>query len=262
MGSSQSSSFNSSSFNSKENGSLSSISEPFAFPYEHANKNHESTTMSHYKGTYFSRINNGYKKTIVFCHGNCMTVQNSLIKLFDYYSKKLEVDFYLVEYPGYGEANIYNTRPTANTCVEALSNVIECMTNVYNLKYEDIFLMGYSIGTGVVSQYVYRNRDIKFLGMILLSPYKSILSVVFDNGLIEASSTSFNFFKIHDIIYDIKIPILILHGKDDQVIDVSHSEALKKQNSTITLFILNNIGHNDILESNETLEKLKDWIKK
>lgn len=244
----------------KEGGSLRSLTEPFAFPYEQANKNHESTTMSHYKGSYFARITNNNKRAIVFCHGNCMTVQNSIIKLFEFYSKHLGVDFYLVEYPGYGEANNYKTRPTATSCVDALTNIVKCMNEIYNIKNEDIIFMGHSIGTGVVSQYVYRNRDVKFAGMILLSPYKSILSVVFNNELTETSSSFFNFYQIYDIIYDIKIPILILHGEDDEVIDVSHSEELANQNHTLTLRKLKNIGHNNILQAEETIKKIKEFI--
>lgn len=236
------------SFFSKDNGSLRSVTEIFAFPYMAANRFHTPTQVEIYNGVKYATVGEG-EKAIVFCHGNCCTVDNRMKQLFKIYAQLANAKVYLVEYPGYGESNTSVLGPTADSCVDALSQIIGLVLKTHSVN--KVFLMGHSIGTGVVAQFVYKNKNIDFGGMILVSPYKSILSVVL-NDVFEETSSSFNFYKTQNIIEDIKVRILILHGIHDEVIDIEHSKVLESKNNNVS-FISIDSDHDNILNDSSVI---------
>jgi pimeloyl-ACP methyl ester carboxylesterase len=242
---------------SSMNGSVKSITEIFAFPYKTANKYHIPIKLKEYEGINYGIVNenifnNG--KIIIFCHGNCMTVDRATMKSMKSFSDNIKVPIYMVEYKGYGES-ADKGYPTAENCVKSLSKMVDYISKSYADK--DIYLMGHSIGTGVVAQYVYQNRKRKFGGMILLAPYKSILSVVITNEYVEYTSSSLNFYETRNIIADITIPKLIIHGVLDDVIDVKHSDDLVARDRSIILYKLSDIDHNNIIYSKKCIYLVK-----
>lgn len=251
-----------SSISSHEGGSLKSVSEVFAFPHTVANKYHVPTHLNVYDGVNYGIINElmvNKNGVIIFCHGNCMTVDINTMSVMQQFSDDVSAPIYMVEYHGYGES-ADNGKPTAESCIESLAKIVDCVSQQYNDK--DIYLMGHSIGTGVVAQYVHQNKEREFGGMILLAPYKSILSVVVKNEMLEYTSSSVNFYKTQDVISEIKIPQLLIHGKLDNVIDFKHSEALAERNDMIKLHVLTGVDHNNILDSMESMYLVENFIKK
>lgn len=240
---------------------MHSFISPIAFPNHIANQYHESVNLQEIQGInsykYFL-IKKQSPKCLIFCHGNCMTVNPKTIDILRKYADLLNINVYMLEYPGYGEcANSGYT--DANMCYNALSILVNHVSKSY--YSDDIFLFGHSIGTGVVTQYIYRNKNINFGGLILMSPFKSILNVVVDNEFINCSSSSIDFYKSKNMISYIIIPIMILHGTHDIDIDISHSEYLKHQNPKINFYKINT-NHNEILNLNQFIEHIRDFITK
>lgn len=236
--------------------SLVSLTEIFAFPYEKANQFHYRpknvqkigdicfvTVHPHSE----NNINdNKYKKIAVFCHGNCMTVSDKLVDQLKLSADKINMDIIAVEYPGYGEARRTGP-PTAENCVAAVKTVIDhLLTEGYQSK--NIYIIGYSLGTGIAANVVYNYYPNTLGGIVLISPFKSVVNVAInDESLIYSSVSSMDFYKTCDIIHEINIPILIIHGEADDVINVSHSRHLQKKNKNVVLKILAETDHIDIL---------------
>lgn len=245
------------------NGSLRYFTEKIAFPAEYANRRHTKIAMNQIPGVNYillipARVR--YNFILVYCHGNAMTINRDFCNIMSALSNFLGVEICLIEYPGYGESKEMGT-PTADSCVETLDRMIDYLVRV-KYEYRKIILFGHSIGTGVVMNYAYQNRNIKFGGIILMAPYKSIIKVVMDTP-ISSSLTSFDFYRTEDAIAKIGTKICIIHGTLDDVISHRHSKDLfdkiKKKNSA-ELHILKNTDHTNILSSIECWKKIRDFI--
>ena len=132
------------------------------------------------------------------------------------FAEKIQMNAIIVEYPGY---SIYNAPKNAEVmCYDSLK-VYSFIQGFFNLKDEDIFVLGRSIRTGPA---VYLASDKKSQGLILISPYKSIKS--FKGGFLWFFLL--DIFKSIDIIGKVTFPILFIHGRNDNLIDYTHSGEL------------------------------------
>jgi pimeloyl-ACP methyl ester carboxylesterase len=249
--------------------SLTRITEIFAFPFQTANACHEKVELSVYeapedeyyepplKKVCYYKIDKGSKNAIIFCHGNCMTVTTTTIEMIRSIADNLNTTIYMLEYPGYGES-FETGAPTAESCVRAL-NLLAHKVKLDHPGPDQIYIMGHSIGSGVAAQFAFHSQHYRYGGLILISPFKSILSVVIPSEALEMSSSSLNFYETHNIIADIDMPILIVHGINDKVIDVSHSEELADKSSRVSCKYIN-CGHNDILMKNSLMSHVNLFL--
>lgn len=188
------------------------------------------------------------KKWIVFSHGNVADIYKYYL-----YARHLASEtganclFY--DYPGYGMSD---GTPTSTSCVNTLSDVINGMTTSMKISRDDIYLMGQSIGTGVVVKFAYDNNWKN--PIILISPYESVLRIF--PGFIPYITDIFDKYPSIEYVEKLDCPIKIFHGTSDSVIKISHSFALEKKmkNKTFSLTQLQNIGHNDILENINSID--------
>jgi pimeloyl-ACP methyl ester carboxylesterase len=202
------------------------------------------TKLSDIKISYLKfNVKSNTKKFIVFSHGNAATI----FHYYDYAKKlcaDLNVGGIFYDYPGYG---LSSGIPTDSNCVWALAKVIEHMIVKMKIPIENIILIGQSIGTGVTMQYAYENA---WPGpIILISPYKSIITV----GTEISSCITQYVDKYPSIKYiaELDCPVKIFHGTNDNIIPISHGQALAtaRKNKAFYPTWLLNIGHNDILEN-------------
>lgn len=240
-------------------GSCKSVAETFAFPYEIANAHHQAFPLESVAGVMYYKYtpHNVGSKVLVFCHGNAMTVSQYTVQPLRALADRMKATLYMVEYPGYGESKDLGT-PTAESCATALEFMIINIVST-GVRYEDIYIMGHSIGTGVVARYAYKYRETPHGGMILVSPYKSILTVVLDNKMAEYSSSSLNFYRTIDALPEIHWPILVVHGIHDNVINVSHSRELALTNKEINFYEVNS-DHNMIIGDAIVHEIIRQFV--
>ena len=177
-------------------------------------------------------------KIIIFSHGNGCDIYTfyEYLKLL---ADNLGVMVVMYDYPSYGlskgELNEF-------TCYQCLEEVI-----TYYKKYtKNILLIGQSLGTGIVVDYISKNKWIK--PVILISPYKSIPKIITNYDWIEylvCKNKYSSYLKISNTI----CPIKIFHGKSDELIAYSNSLELYNlmPNKKFKPTLFNNCGHNDIL---------------
>lgn len=246
-------------FGADADGCLKSFIEPIAFPAQTANRSHRPCDLTLYQNMHFHKYQPiNATGALVFCHGNAMTVNPDTIGYLQELADYIRITLYMVEYPGYGEsAGLGN--PTTESCVTVVSSMIDYIVNVDHIPTQNIYLMGHAIGTGVVSRYAYNHRDQYYAGLILLAPYKSILEVVIDNGLVECSSSSLNFYRTKYVISEIPWPILILHGIYDSVIPINHGRELAVLNER-AVFTAVNTDHDRIINYFETFDAIRRFV--
>ena len=177
-------------------------------------------------------------KIIIFSHGNG-TDNYDMFTYLNLLSTYLGVIVVSYDYPTYG---LSEGKLSENTCNNSLSIVMWH----YLKSNKKVLLIGQSLGTGIVLDYVYHTKWSS--PIMLISPYKSIPKVLIDNDFIE-SCVSYNKYQSHKKINNITCPVKIFHGNDDKLIDISHSKYLYKnlKNKTLKPVWINNVGHNDII---------------
>jgi pimeloyl-ACP methyl ester carboxylesterase len=177
-------------------------------------------------------------KYVIWCHGNSDTIESETNRMIRY-SDYLNVKIVYFDYQGYGYSE---GNPSEENCYSDLYDIVNFLiSNGINKK--DIYLIGRSLGTGVISGYAYRNEwksDI-----ILISPFKSILRVVID----FTNKVSCDNFNTYDISNLLMCPVKIIHGENDTTINVSHSIDIYKKLNDKKYYpsYVTDANHHDIL---------------
>ena len=192
-------------------------------------------------------------KFLIFFHGNRDDIFSS--ELFcQYFSEKLKMNVLIVEYPGY---SIYESKKSAQTICEDSLIVHKFIKDKFKTKDEDIYIVGRSLGTGPA---VYLASKVNPKSLFLISPFKSIKSI--KNAFI--SYFLLDIFKSIDIIDKINCQIFFIHGKNDPLIDYSHSQELLSKSEGNTgenknILILNpEMTHNDIDIEKDIFNQIKN----
>ena len=159
-------------------------------------------------------------KTILYFHGNAGDLTNRVHKLNEL--NKLNVNILIISWRGFSgnpgnptEKNLYN---------DAKKTV--AWLNEAGVKNKNIILYGESLGTGVATEL---GQDNSFAGIVLESPFTSIA---------DAAKIYYPYLPINLLIKDrydsskkiknINTPILIMHGKKDNIVPLYMGERLFK----------------------------------
>ena len=193
-------------------------------------------------------------KTILLFHGNAGNLFNRVYKLNEL--SKLDLNILIISWRGFSgnkgkptEKNLYHD---AEVAVKWLNN--------RGINNKNIILYGESLGTGVATELGQRNV---FGGIILESPFTSIA---------KAAKIYYPYLPINLVLKDrydsiekiqsITTPILIMHGKKDNI--VPHKMGLdifKKANQPKFNYFPENDDH--MMEYNDKLlNKIKFFINK
>ncbi|KAH0481325.1 MAG: hypothetical protein KVP17_000052 [Porospora cf. gigantea B] len=190
--------------------------------------------------------------TVLYFHGNSCDLGDMLEEL-QWLSKQSNVNVMAMEFPGYGVAQTDGTTPGeldhwARCCYFWL------VKRGYHAH--SIVLYGRSIGTGPAAKLASWCRQRgpkgynKFGGLILVSPYKSIRSLAKDYAGLAQLLVHRHLWNTELHLHQIKdcTKTLIIHGVNDEVIPVAHSEALSAAmvGGDCTLELFPDRGHNDL----------------
>ena len=251
MGSSLSSCSSSSSCSSLEDTMNSKIFYPPSLSYDIKKLNSKSCTMlstqtlskqTVHLAHIIPNNNNKTQKYIIMSSGNGADVFG-MIDYGQYLANNLNVSVILYDYLGYGHST---GSPSETGCYESISAVISYVKNELHVLEKDITLIGQSLGTGITIDYVSKNNWKS--PIILISPYKSIISVVYDSSIVQLANP-IDKFKTLSKLGNVFCPVKIFHGDADELINVSHGKTIyeKLNNKTFEPTWLKGVGHNDIL---------------
>ena len=158
---------------------------------------------------YHSKNIDSYK-TILFLHGNAGSLENRIHKINHF--KDMNINFLLLAWRGFSGNK---GQPTEQNLYEDARSAIRWLESK-GIKENNIIIYGESLGTGIATE-IAQNKN--FAGIILESPFTS---------MIEAGKTKYPFLPVRFLLKDkyesnkkiknIKSPILIMHGKVDNIV--------------------------------------------
>ena len=187
---------------------------------------------------YLSAPIHGVHKYLVWAHGNAMRVED-MISYLQNVQDSLGVGFILFDYQGYGCSD---GEPSEEKCYDDIEAVMEYALNDLKIKSDDLYLIGASLGTGVVIDYAH-NHDWKN-PLILISPYKTIVKVVCDSSCVRPIDK----FRSEAKLPKLNCPVRIFHGEQDNLIGIEHGRHLFStlKDKSLEPIWIPNADHNNI----------------
>lgn len=182
-------------------------------------------------------------KYIVFAHGNACNIYTSS-HFCQQISKLNNINVIVFEYPGY---SVCEGKASEQGCYKNLNTMVTHMIENLKINTKDIYLVGQSLGTGIVADYVARNEW--STPIMLISPYTTITSVVIgsNNIFVRAFKRCIDMFETIHKVKKITCPVKIVHGKQDTLISIEHGKALyEKLNNKMEPVWVNGADHNNI----------------
>lgn len=194
------------------------------------------------------------KEVIFYLHGNAGSV-NSWGEVAAIYTA-LHYDVFMPDYRGYGKSE-GKIRSEAQ-----LFQDIQTVYDSLKTKYDEskIIVLGYSIGTGPATKIASANHP-KLL--ILQAPFYSMADLVKHIYPVIPTFILKYPFKTNKYIQQCSMPIVIFHGKQDEIIYYNSSVKLKElMKKTDTLITLDGSGHNGMSSHPQYLYELKKILMK
>ena len=160
-------------------------------------------------GWYHNKNINDYK-TILFLHGNAGSLENRIHKINNF--EDMNVNFLLVSWRGFSGNK---GEPTEKNLYEDSASALRWLKNK-GVKENNIIIYGESLGTGVATE-ISQNKN--FAGIILESPFTSMIDVAKDKyPFLPVKILLKDKYESDKKIKNVKIPILVMHGKVDDIV--------------------------------------------
>eukprot|EP01066_Platyproteum_vivax_P010278 Platyproteum_vivax@DN4582_c0_g1_i1.p1 len=198
---------------------------------------------------------------IIYLHGNSCDVGQMRPEL-SAMSCALKAHVVSPEYPGYG---VYEGLPSAKGINETAQTTLNWIINEQNVDLRQIIILGRSIGSGPASElalYAQNQYKNSVGALVLHSPYKSISAVANDFAFGIGAMVVPNFWDNEKILLQLSnTPMLIVHGRMDEVIRFYHGEELFKIAPTRRKehFWMESASHN-MYSLNDLLEAIGDFL--
>lgn len=147
-----------------------------------------------------------------------------------------------MEYPGYGLA--WATPPSELALYGAAEAVLAYLHTTLGVPTSRTVLEGQSLGTGVAAEMAARGRGMR---LVLVSPYTSIDEVVCHAApLLSSSLVVRDRFDTAAKAPRIAVPVLIVHGTDDEVIPFAMGRQLSPLFPRASFMAVPHGHHNDL----------------
>jgi len=174
--------------------------------------------------------------TILYSHGNAEDLGRIRQRLE--HLRTLGVSVFAYDYRGYGTSQ---GSPSEQNAYQDIEAAYRYLTETLGISPSQIILYGRSLGSGTSVEIASREP---IAGLILESPFTSIFRVITRIAIVP-----FDRFDNLRKIGKVRCPILFLHGTQDQLIPLHHSETLMRQvRSPKRLVAIAGADHNDLLE--------------
>lgn len=188
------------------------------------------------------------KGLIFYLHGNAgsLNTWGGAAKRYT----ELKYDVFMLDYRGYGksEGSIHGQTQFHDDIQIAYDE----MKKTY--KETNIAVLGYSIGTGPAAYLASTNHPRL---LILQAPYYSVTDMMRHTYPVIPTFLLGYKFDTYQSLKKCKMPIVIFHGDQDEVIDYNSSVKLKEfLKRTDTLITLHGQGHNGITDNPQYIDAI------
>jgi fermentation-respiration switch protein FrsA (DUF1100 family) len=181
-----------------------------------------------------NRVENIRNTSLILAHGNYELIDYCIEELLMY--KELGIHVLLVEFPGYGRSE---GSPSQKTVTETFVKAYDWLIENCGMDENSIIVHGRSVGGGAVCALA-NERKVK--AIILQSTFTNVTQ--FTNRYLVPGFLVKDIFDNLSVVKSFTGPILIFHGKYDEVIPFQNGKQLY-ENSKNAQFIAYNCNHND-----------------
>ena len=190
-----------------------------------------------------------HRGVVLFCHGNGGNISNRLdtIKVLN----ELNLTVFIFDYRGYGKSS--GTPTEEGTYADAMA-AWEYLRESKGIPAEKIIVHGRSLG-GAIAVWLASETDPAAL--VVESSFTSAVDVAETMTLVKYFSGIITYkYSAVDYIRKVKCPILVIHSRDDRLIDFSLGERLYNAAPGSPGFLEIKGDHNSgFIESYETYKK-------
>lgn len=196
------------------------------------------------------------KGIILYFHGNAGSLDGwgGVAPTFT----TLGYDIFIPDYRGYGKSE--GTVQGETQLYEDMQRVYDQIKEEYNK--DEIIILGHSVGSGIAAKLAVDNSP-KLL--ILQAPFYSLQDLANQTPPLNIfPSFLFKYkFEVGEYLKIAKLPVVILHGDEDEVIYYGSSLKLQKEFKLgDTLITLSGFGHNNFIGSRKYEEEMGKVLKK
>ncbi|QKQ73188.1 alpha/beta hydrolase [Nostoc sp. TCL240-02] len=179
-------------------------------------------------------LNNKANYTILYAHGNSEDLGDIKQILEKLHAWGFSVFAY--DYRGYGTSQ---GKATESYAYEDINSAYNYLTENLKIPPEKIIVLGRSVGGGSAVNLAMRQP---IAGLILESSFISAFQVIVPFRILP-----FDKFPNLDNIKNVKCPILVIHGKADDIIPFAHGEKLFNAAISPKLYLwVKEANHNDL----------------
>ena len=189
------------------------------------------------------------KGLIFYLHGNAGSLSSwgGVARTYT----DLNYDVFILDYRGYGKSE--GSISGQGQLFQDMQTVYDELTKKYN--EDSIIVLGYSLGTGLASKIASTNNP-KLL--ILQAPSYSLTDMMRHTFPIIPPFILKYKLKTNEFIKNCKMPIIIFHGNQDEVIYYGSSLKLKELfKEKDTLITLNGQGHNGMSDNRDYIIEIQ-----
>ena len=200
---------------------------------------------------YHKKNLNNYK-TILFLHGNAGSLDNRIHKINHF--KDMNINFLIIAWRGFSGNK---GKPTEEGLYEDARSAVRWLKS-NGVEENNIIIYGESLGTGVATE-IAQNKN--FAGVILESPFTS---------MIDAGKDKYPYLPVRLLLKDkyesnkkiknVKSPILIMHGKVDNIVPFHMGKKMYELANDPKYFYFSEYDDHMMEYNEKLLNVLKDFI--
>lgn len=206
-------------------------------------------------------LNQDLKGVLLYLHGNSVNIGVNVEQAYRFY--KLGFDVFLVDYRGYGLSQ--GNFPSEVQVYQDVEIVWDYLINQRGIEPKDIFVYGHSLGGAIAIELATRHPEMA--GLIIQGSFTSMSDVVHNMG-------TYRIFPINLLLHQrfdsmtklqkLKIPIMLIHGRLDELLPASMSERLFQASSAEIkdLYLVPDAGHNNVaaVAGDEYLDRVSRFV--
>lgn len=184
-------------------------------------------------GMYYERA--GAEFTVLFSHGNAEDIGHNR----EFFERLNRWGYSVLgyDYHGYG---LSEGRPTERNAYVAVEAAYAYLLGELGVEPNAVIVLGRSIGSGPAVHLATREP---VAGLVLESAVTSAFRVITRRGILP-----FDKFVNIEKIGDVRCPVLVIHGSEDEIVAPWHGEAMyEAANEPKQFWRVEGAGHNDLL---------------
>ncbi|MBN2364753.1 MAG: alpha/beta hydrolase [Calditrichaeota bacterium] len=179
---------------------------------------------------------------IIYLHGNGENLETLWLSGIYKQFIDMKINFFVPDYPGYGNSS---GKPGEKNIIEAVSELLKWVREHY--PENPLILAGWSLGASVaIIVGADHQKDLK--GIMAISPWISLQEVAsehYPDWLVKLFLREK--YDSAAALRDTDIPVLLIHGAQDDVIPVTHGRELSRlRGNSVRYLEIPMAGHSDL----------------